>query len=81
MQRKTKFVAVVTLALMSAACATQPKQPVPTVTHSPLCLIDRIIPYAMHGAGDDIGNKWDTPATIAALDLHNARLDAACGDD
>jgi hypothetical protein len=32
----------------------------------------------MHGAGDDAGNRWDTPETIVKLDRHNARLEAAC---
>ena len=81
MQRKTRFVAVVMLASMSAACATPRPQPVVTATYSPLCLIDKVIPFAMPGAGDDIGNKWDTPDTVAAIDLHNAKLEAVCGDE
>lgn len=79
MKPKTRFAAAAMLSAMSAACATQQSTPAPTVTHSALCLIDRIIPYRMHQLGDDLGNRWDTPETIDEIDRHNDRLMAACG--
>lgn len=80
MKPKTRFAAAAILSAMSAACATQQPTPAPTVTHSALCLIDRVLPYRMHGSGDDIGNRWDTPETIEEIERHNVRLEAACSN-
>lgn len=83
MMLKLKYVPTLALLATVSACGQPPPirgATAPDVSQTSLCLIDQPISgkLAPEENADDPGNQFDTDETFNKLEIHNAKLRAAC---